>query len=298
MPKLQTYVLENEFARACFLNYGATLHTFELLINGEWVNQVLSCDDINDYIGNGIYLNAICGPTSGRIANATYELNGTVELSKNDGENHLHGGADAYARKYFDCELDGSTLICSFTTDNVEYPGIQQIKITYELMGTDLHITFEADTDTDIPMNLTSHIYFGAFENDYVLENEMKLDSDKRFRLVNAIPDGIVEDDRYLSFNKVVKWDDPFVLNGGSPAVIYKSKKQQLTVDTDYDCVVIYTQNFASPEVDGVQKGICFETQKYPNGINIKGYNAVLKAGEHYKHKTIYKFGVVDNDSN
>ena len=39
--------------------------------------------------------------------------------------------------------------------------------------------------------------------------------------------------------------------------------------------------------------GICFETQHSPNGINIEGLeDSILRKGEIYKQKTLFKFSV------
>ncbi len=287
MSNIETIKIETKLVRATFLNYGATVQSFEVVEEGIYVNKILSFDK-EDYIENGMYPGAICGPTAGRISQGQYDLNGTVQLSKNAGDHHLHGGLDSYARKFFDYKVSDDSVVFSYTTNNQEYPGEQKIKITYKVSGTSLHITFEADTDTDIPMNLTSHIYFTGFENEIVFSNKMKLQSTKRIELDNQAPVRVIEDSTYREMSQVQELDDPFILDEG--LIVYESETKRLTVTTDYDCVVIYTQNYASPNVEGINKAICFETQKWANGINIDGYDAVLRAGEHYKYQTIYKF--------
>jgi len=290
MHKLEVVEIQNDLLKVSFLNYGATVYKLEVLEDSKFVNKVLTFDSLDDYIDNGIYLNAICGPSAGRIANGMYESNGVVELSKNAGDHHLHGGMDSYARKYFDYTVSGNSVSFTLKTDNKEYPGVQDIRITYSLNGTDLAIDFEATTDGDIPMNITSHIYFNAFGSDTVFDNYLKVNSNERMILTNQAPIGCYKDESYLELSKITELDDPFILNGDLEAVKYVSGKDVLEVETDYDCVVIYTQNYASPEIDGVHKGICFETQKWPNGVNIEGYDALLKKGELYKHRTVYKF--------
>ncbi len=287
MSDIDVITLETNIVRAKFLNYGATLVSFEILEDGDFVNKVLSFD-VQEYKDHGMYPGAICGPTAGRISDGVYELGERVLLSKNAGDHHLHGGLDSYARKIFDYDVGEDSVVFTYSTNNKEYPGQQEIKITYEVKETSLTIMFEADTDTDIPMNITSHIYFTAFENDTVLDNKMRIGSTKRIELINQAPTRVVTDTTYTELNDIQVLDDPFVLDEGY--ILYESETKRLQITTTYDCVVVYTQNYASPGVEGINKGICFETQKWPNGINIEGYDAVLKAGEHYKYQTTYKF--------
>ena len=61
----------------------------------------------------------------------------------------------------------------------------------------------------------------------------------------------------------------------------------------------LYTGNFIDNErgKEGIiynkRDGVCFETQYYPNSINIAEFpSCILKAGEEYKTTTIYKFSI------
>lgn len=287
MDKIQLYVIENEFLRAEILNYGATVHK---LIDKKMNRElILSYDSLDDYIDNHFYLNSICGPTAGRIANGEYDDGKLRKLSKNNGENHLHGGLDSYARKYFDVDSTDTKVVLTLKTVNKEYPGEQDIKIMYEVSDNDFVVSFEADTNHIIPMNLTSHMYFTGFGNESVLMNQMKLESNERMILNDMTPVGFMKYDHYLEKNDITEWDDPFILNGENPAIVYYGKDLTMEVITDYDTVVIYTQNGTGGKFDKPHMGICFETQKVPNGVNVEGYDAMLD-NEHYKHQTIYRF--------
>ena len=77
------------------------------------------------------------------------------------------------------------------------------------------------------------------------------------------------------------------------------TSKREMTVQTTYDCVVVFTDNFPGDTVLMGQKkrekhmGICFETQHVPNGINIKGEESgILRKNQHYHHQTIFTFHV------
>ena len=65
--------------------------------------------------------------------------------------------------------------------------------------------------------------------------------------------------------------------------------------------VQFYSANFLDGSDIGKDKaiynmrnGFCLETQYFPNSINCSNFKSpILKAGEEYKHKTIYKFSIL-----
>ena len=69
-----------------------------------------------------------------------------------------------------------------------------------------------------------------------------------------------------------------------------------MEVFTDQPGIQFYTGNFLdklqtlSGEVNA-QEAFCLETQNFPDAINQKGFpSPVLKPGETYQTKTVYKF--------
>ena len=80
---------------ARILDYGATVQA--LLVpdkNGKPVDVVLGHDTIEGYETHDGYLGACVGRVANRLGGAQFTLNGkTYILAKNDGKNHLHGGA-------------------------------------------------------------------------------------------------------------------------------------------------------------------------------------------------------------
>lgn len=72
-----------------------------------------------------------------------------------------------------------------------------------------------------------------------------------------------------------------------------------LTVLTDQPGIQMYTAPELSGEkgkdgmVYGPSSAVCFETQNFPNAINTPEFpDIVLKAGELYKHYTVFRFGI------
>ena len=68
---------------------------------------------------------------------------------------------------------------------------------------------------------------------------------------------------------------------------------------TDLPGIQFYSGNFITEQagkqgaVYQKRHGFCLETQYYPNSVNEPGFEApFLKAGETYRTKTSYQFGV------
>jgi aldose 1-epimerase len=95
--------------------------------------------------------------------------------------------------------------------------------------------------------------------------------------------------------------DTTFVLNESDvvAASLFNPKNNlAMLVYTNQPAVHIYVGGNCFNEIKGKENadynplsGICFETQNFPDAPNHKHFPiAVLKKGEVYQHKTIYKF--------
>lgn len=131
------------------------------------------------------------------------------------------------------------------------------------------------------------------------------------FREGMKIKDGIQkgQNERNSQFEITGAYDHPFIFENSDftePKVILFSEYSgiKMEVFTDEKIAVIYTGNF----LDNIEKfdsttnekhlgknnkylGVAIETQDYPNGINEKNFeNRILKKGEKFFSKTIFKF--------
>jgi len=319
--------------RVTLMDYGATIMSIFIPdATGNMETVVMAYDSLDSYIENDMYMNAVIGPTSGRIGNATFKLNDkTYVLDKNfEGTENLHGGKECFAFKFFKYkiidELDQTQVI--FTLEKREeeslYPGNQDIKIIYTISDGRLLIEFIGETDKDTILNLTNHAYFNLSGNmkEDILNHKLYIDSSKHMELNNSLVPIKIKDSAnsrfdYIELKKIKDnfydgiyelktkgIDEPFILGTKSfdhLQVIYKDEisKRVLKVYTTYPVIVVYTHNYPN-NLDLLFKapnkrhmGICFEAQLEPNGINIKNVNdGILKKNQKYYHKTLYKFGI------
>lgn len=317
--------------KATFLDYGATIYDIETKDeNGTFESVLLKHQKLEDYFENDIYLNATVGPLSGRTKNATFELNGeTIHLDKNFKDTaNLHSGSAALSYKVFDyAVIEHETytrIMYTYTTDEASpFKGIQTYQITYVISGSSVEIEFKAITSEDTVINLTNHAYFNLSGNmkKQVLDQTLYVNASNKLSTdsFNVPFDTETIKDTYLDFTKPKTVKESFFdgiydlkefgidnqLLLDSVGYLIKQvvlsepdSKRTLEVYTTYPVVVLYTHNFVSKALLSNGKhdqhmGICFEAQFESNGINIPKFNdSILRKGEEYLHKTLYKFGI------
>lgn len=299
---------------------------------GKLENILLEYEDINTYIENPGYTNALIGRTAGRIHKAEFTINETeYKLAKNDGNNALHGGIKALDKKIWDFkdisreDLSAVELSCVSPDGEEGYPGNVEIKVTYSLDHDNVFtLAYEAISDKDTLINLTNHGYFNLSGNakrtiedqvlimkaDHICELDVEnivtgklLEVSKHspfdFRTPKAIGQDISLDHEQL--NPRNGYDHPWVLNQGQEAVtLYDSiSGRHMEMSTDQKTVVVYSMNGANPSkfTNGKKNisgyGITFETQSYPIGHNqCFKEDSLVLANEKYTQKTSFKFSV------
>jgi len=209
------------------------------------------------------------------------------------------------------------------------YPGNLNVKVKFSITDdNEFKIEYNAISDKDTIVNLTNHSYFnltGQGSGD-VLKHKIMIYADKfTINDKNSIPTGVIAsventpmDLRKLtyvgenissSFEQIVfasGFDHNWVINDTGKklkkaAQVYDEKSGRIMeVYTTKPGVQFYSANFLT----GIEKGkggatyekraaLCLETQYFPDCVNHKNfYSPIIKAGEKYEHKTIYKFSV------
>lgn len=316
-----------------FIDYGAAITSIKIPDkNGILEDVIMSYQDLESYIENECYLNAIVGPIAGRIKNAEYKINNkSYFLEKNflDNEN-LHSGSETFSYRFFDYEIleETNQTTVTFTirkeNDHSNFPGTVDVKVIYTVKDTELLIEYVAKTDEDTLLNLTNHAYFNLSGNlkSNVLEHQLLLNCKQAMRLDNNNVPVAVEniENTFLDFTtlKPIREnfypgiyesntkgiDHPFVVDNKGfdklQASLYDPiSKRFMEVYTTYPSIVVYTHNYPDKKqlaynIKTEQHlGICFEAQNYPNGVNIPSLDSsILKKEDTYYQKTLYKFSV------
>ena len=188
---IKLYTLKNDSGMTVKVtNYGAIITSIVVPDRkGKRADIALGYNRVEDYI-NAVdkpYFGAIVGRYGNRIANGEFTLDGeTYSLLKNNGDNHLHGGAIGFDKVVWDADYDEAkdTITLSYLAKDKEegYPGNLQLKVTYTLAADNsLTVDYHATTDKATPVNVTQHTYFnlkGEGEGT-ILDHELMLNAKK-----------------------------------------------------------------------------------------------------------------------
>lgn len=261
------------------------------------------------------------GRTSGRIAGATFEIDGkTATLEKNNfGTDNLHGGKTGLFGKTFYAEVkessDYTDVIFSYMSADGEggYFGNVRITVTYRVYEKEnrLAIYYDGKPDCKTLLNLTNHVYFNVSGDmrEPVSEQYMFLNASKAGVLnERLITTEIAEVSPEFDFRKPHKvkdflqtetvqrythgYDHPFFLDSRGMADVQASlyselSKIKLAVKTTYPCVVVFGDNFRG------YKSTCFECQYNPDGIHMSPDDCgICSPAAPYSEQIEYSFTV------
>jgi len=299
--------------------------------SGKMGDIVLGYDTLDQYLANSPYFGAIAGRYANRIAKGKFTLNGEVyKLAINNGNNSLHGGLKGFDKVVWDArELNDSSEaqleLTYLSRDGEEgYPGNLKVKVLYSLNDhNELTTLIEAETDKATPVNLCNHTYFNLSEADTSILGHILTLYANQFTQVNneLIPTGVLPMVRgtAMDFNNSIAvgehiarvrggYDHNYVLTKkpgelSMAAQLYDPRTgRQVEILTTQPGIQFYSGNFLDGTIKGkngkiYQKhyGLCLETQHFPDSPNQPAFpNTILKPGEKFSEKTVYRFSIVD----
>jgi aldose 1-epimerase len=224
---------------------------------------------------------------------------------------------------------DGMGVIFAYTSQDGEegYPGNLKTRVTYTLTAqNELIFDYHATTDKATPINLTNHTYFhlaGDGKGD-ILGHVLMLNADRLTPVdKNLIPTGELQSVKGtpLDFTKPTVvgariheqneqllfaggYDHNFVINRQGPGLALAARVEEPTtgrvmeVFTTEPGVQFYSGNFLDGTITGKgghvytpRTGFCLETQHFPDSPNKPQFpSTILRPGEAYDSKTVYKF--------
>lgn len=291
------------------LDYGCTL--YKICVpdrSGALVDVLLGYDTLREYEDGTAYIGATPGRVANRIGGAAFTHNGiTYSLTKNEGENQLHGGLHGFSSRVWCAEiLDDALALKLCSADGEEgYPG--NLTVTAYLqwsLDAALTLRFTATSDAPTPINLTNHAYFNLDGAGDILSHTLQISADSVTETDDAlIPTGVFLPiaGTALDFNEpkpigrdigadmtALKqgggYDINYVLRGEAPqAVLYSQHSGiRMTLSTDQPGVQLYSGNFLplSAGKNGAQyqphSGVCLEAQDFPDAVNHPHFPSTL----------------------
>ena len=297
------YTLTGDNVSVDVLDFGATVQS--LYVDG--INVVQSFDTAEDYKLRDGYVCGAIGRVANRIAKAKFTLNGQeYQLTKNEGDNQLHGGFNGFHHKFYEVEEieNGLRMSCVSPDGEDGYPGNLIFTVEFILTGRTLHIGYLAVSDKDTIWAPTHHFYFNmngpigyANTNHLAIYADYYTPVDKEL-----IPLGNKADvtDTLFDFRKGKRvdqdktelgiYDHNFMLNGEHAATMVGDVSGlKMEIYTDMPAMQMYT-GAGGEETRKADKladrgGVALEPQFAPNAINMEGFEKpILKANEGKRH--------------
>ena len=253
----------------------------------------------------------VVGRCANRIAGGTFKIDGTTyNVSKNDGQNSLHGGAGSgmnswrgpFATKaWTKVSQTYNTITYSIISADGEngYPGNMDMTVTYTLSAEGaLSIEYSASTDKATLCNPTNHLFIDVNGNRSYDNVDLWVNADNYTPLNNQLPTGEikpVEGTQFdyrekKAFDKSKNYDDNYVLNGEG----FRSVAS-LTGHTSFLQVNVYTDRPGLQLYKDGSGNICLESQMMPDAINQENFeDPILRPNQKFYSKTTYEFLAID----
>jgi aldose 1-epimerase len=179
------YTLENDRLRVRITDFGGRMVSIEAPDRrGQRGHVLLGFESVTAYDTYGGSFGTLLGRYANRIAGASFTLDGqSYQLSKNEGNATLHGGAAAFSKKFWEVAAAETAPVPKLVLRLVSpdgdqgFPGEVTVTASYELGDEALSLSLEARTSKPTVINLSAHPYFnlaGAEAGD-ILNHEVTL---------------------------------------------------------------------------------------------------------------------------
>lgn len=318
--EISRFVIQSESIQVTISRLGAAIESLKIKgKDGTWRDVCLHFDSPIERIKSGTYCGAVIGRVSNRIAKGKFALNGTTHyLTKNDGENTLHGGADGFDRRYFDVAPRSggdylSMVICSNDGDQ-GFPGTLVMCVEFMVMEMSLEVRFTAISDEDTVWAPTIHPYFRLGDEETVDETHLQIYADAYTPMdKHQIPTGEIRSVEGTPFDfrepkKIGRdigdralmatngYDHNFVLRDCHAATVYHEICGiRMDIFTDMPGLHFYSGNFLKGFTGTHQlcprEGFALEPQFFPNAVNIPAFaSPILRKGESKSFYIRYEF--------
>ena len=309
--RVELYTLTNvNGLEARIMTYGGIVVSLKIPDrNGNLGDVVLGYDAPDAYLKNNPYFGAIIGRYGNRIGKATFSLNRkSYALSKNNGENMLHGGNKGFDKVVWKAReantRNGVGLSLTYLSKDREegFPGNLAVTVVYTLTNTNaLRIDYSATTDKTTVINLTHHSYFNLAGEGDILKHELMINAGRftpvdsgliptgELRLVKGTPMDFTEptaigaridqQDEQLRFGK--GYDHNWVLNKSPGALALAARVYErgsgrvMEIRSTEPGIQFYSGNFLDGSITGkggrvykLRNGFCLEPQHFPDSPN------------------------------
>ncbi len=305
------------------IEYGATITELKAADReGVFSNVVLGSNSLEAYT-SGFPAASIIGRYANRIRGATFTLDGqTYHVTKNSGENHIHGGRENFAKVRWNGtamqKADEASVSLRYHSKHNEegFPGELDVEVTYRLTNAnELWIQYRATTDRPTVVNLTNHAYFNlGVANEDVLNHELQIMaetytvSDKSLIPTGQIASVVGTPLDFLKPHRIGErieqlyeaargYDHNYIVSGKAGELRLAARAYEPKSGRIMEClttepgVQLYTANGFNGNPFPKHGGFCLETQHYPDSPNRPDFpSTTVRADAPLSSTTIFKF--------
>jgi aldose 1-epimerase len=292
------------------MSYGARITDLYLPDRtGNVEDVLLGFSELSEYVLKQNYFGCTIGRYANRIrGGAFYSQGKLIQLSQNEGPNHLHGGYVGYGDRWwnsFPIDREGRIgvrmeLIDPAGTEG--YPGEVFVRVEFTLGKSDLLISYYATTDERTPLSLTNHMFLrlSGLDGPCILDHELQVNANQVvFVDKDKLPVGAPRAVSGTPFDLRQARKLGGLINSGHPQIaitkgvdhcwifdeydemqaiahLYDPNSgRQVTVLTTEPGVQVFTANTFNCLIVGksgekyrAHSGVCLETQRLPDSPN------------------------------
>ena len=313
IPTIKTFTINNDLGLVVKLaDYGARIVSIELAGQYNTVNVACGYANIEDYLEDDSYMGATIGPIANRIAGGKLNIEShDYQLSRNHGDHCLHGGECSFDKQTWKCKRhDQSSVEFSlvYPENPQSVPGNLTLSAKYSLLGQQLKIEYQVQTDKATYINLTNHVYlnlngqantihdhdFTLFTGAYTKLDHSGIPSGERQAINNPLSYVLNKQSPYPELQSKV--DHHFIVDeddSSLKACAYAKSHStgiSVLVSSTKPGFQFYTGQFLSAPFKAFQ-GFCIESQFVPDAINQENFISPLTTPKTpYYHQTTFDF--------
>lgn len=293
--------------------------------HGVIADVVPGFDRSSDYMERGGTIGAVLGRYGNRIGYGRIRIHDTTyQLSRNDGDHTMHGGAGHFGTRWWRGAFRGPhSAVLELTSENGDqgWPGEMRAWVAYTLTDqADLVIQMSAVCDQDTYVNMLFHGYWnlGGHASGSVADHLLNVAADRYTpKGDDGLPTGELRNvaDGPFDFRTPKRLGADLAATGRGYAhnlclrgyqeghcrpvawLLDPVSGRALILETDQPGLQIFTANSWSnlSGKDGAvyqaHSALALESQQYPNTPNTPSFAPkLLRAGATYNHRMVVKF--------
>lgn len=316
--------IENDEINCALSDFGAAIVSVRIKDrSGRFIGVALSPAIFHPGETNCGMSGRTIGPCCGRVADGRIEIDGQrLQLTQNEGTNHIHGGPGGVANRMWQGERLSPTRVrfALALPDGLDgYPGNRRIEAEYAVSGKSLRVRYTAVTDKPTWLGLTNHVYWdlsGRFDGS-ALDQRLQIAAERVvFNGPGHLPQAVHPVDGPFDFRTPLSlregmgigsahpqlalgrgYNNAFLLDRGlmdrmgcAARLVSSASGLSLCLRTNQPALVLYSGGFLG---GGATPGcaVAMEAQHVPDPFHLPGQRpGIIYPGEEYLCEINWRF--------